>query len=280
MKTLFAGAMAVILLAACASVERPASVERLYVIDCGENHVKDLSPWTTPSDAGKPWVFSDNCYLIKHAKGWMLWDSGLPDQLAALPNGQTAANGRITAYRKKPLVESLREVGLSPADIGVFAMSHSHPDHSGNADLFPASTIYMQRTEYDAAFGPDAKKYGLINTSLERLRHVKVVKLDGDFDVFGDGSVVIKSTPGHTPGHQSLFVRLPKTGPVLLSGDLVHLQSNWQARRVPSINYSVEQSLRSMNAMDAFIKATGAKLWINHDFAQSSGMPKAPEYVE
>jgi|SRR5579862_3448710 len=270
----------VLLVSACATVNYPSSVERLYVIDCGENHVKDLSRWTSPADADKPWVFSNNCYLIKHANGWMLWDSGLPDGLAALPNGQTASNGLVTGYRKKPLVESLRELGLAPSDVGVFAMSHSHPDHSGNAGLFVTSTIYMQRTEYEAAFGPGAQRYGLINTSLEKLRDAKVVKLDGDFDVFGDGSVVIERTPGHTPGHQALFVRLPKTGPVLLSGDLVHLQANWDAKRVPSINYSPAQTLQSMSEMDSFMKATGAKLWINHDFAQSSKLPKAPEYIE
>jgi len=107
-----------------------------------------------------------------------------------------------------------------------------------------------------------------------------VIKLNGDYDVFGDGSVVIKSTPGHTPGHQSLFVRLPKTGPVLLSGDMVHLKSNWDARRVPAINYSAEETLRSMRQMDAFMHATGAKLWINHDPEQSATLPKAPQFIE
>ena len=270
---------AVIFVVFSAAAEAGA-VDRLYVIDCGENHVNDLSRWTTPADAGKPWVFSDNCYLIKHAKGWMLWDSGLPDGLAALPNGQTSANGLITAFRRKPLVDSLRELGLAPTDISVFAMSHSHADHSGNADLFAAATIYMQSAEYDAAFGPDAKKYGLINTSLEKLRTAHITRLKGDYDVFGDGSVVIKSTPGHTPGHQALLVRLPKTGPVLLSGDLVHLQANWDARRVPSINYNADLTVRSMNEMAAFIESTGARLWINHDAAQSSKLPKAPQFVE
>jgi N-acyl homoserine lactone hydrolase len=99
-------------------------------------------------------------------------------------------------------------------------------------------------------------------------------------DVFGDGSVVIKSTPGHTPGHQSLFVRLRRTGPVLLSGDFVHLKSNWEAKRVPSTNYDIEQSSRSMSEMDSFIKATGARLWINHDAEQSGTVPKAPAFVD
>lgn len=258
--------LAALLLCACASVQRPASVERLYVIECGENHVTDLSRWTTlPSDAGKPAVFSDNCYLIKHAQAWMLWDTGYSDRLASLPNGQSAANGLIVAYRKTRLVDSLKEIGLAPADIRYVALSHTHPDHAGNADLFTRSTIYLQRAE---------------PANSDALRGANVVKLDGDYDVFGDGSVVIKSTPGHTPGHQSLFVRLPKTGPVLLSGDMVHFRSNWDAKRVPLFNYDRAASLRSMNEMAAFIERTGAKLWINHDFAQSATLPKLPQYIE
>lgn len=269
------------LLAACAgSGEHPASVERMYVITCGENHVKDVSRWTTPADAGKPMVFSDYCYLIRHARGWMLWDSGNADRLAAMPNGLTAPNGVITAFMKKPLADSLKEIGVAPADIQNFAMSHSHGDHSGNASLFAASTLYIQSTEYDAVFGPDAQKYGLATANLEKFRNAKVVKLNGEYDVFGDGSVVIKSTPGHTPGHQSLVVRLPKTGLVLLSGDMAHLVSNWEAKRAPSFNFNVEQSVRSMQEMQAFMDRTGAKIWINHDLRQNVAIPKAPAWVE
>lgn len=257
-----------------------STVDRMYVINCGENHAKDLSPWTTPADLGKPYVFSNNCYLIKHPTGWMLWDSGNADRIAALPNGLPNPRGTSIAYMKKPLAESLKEIGVAPADIRHFAMSHTHGDHSGNANLFAGSTIYMQSAEYDAAFGPEPQKYNFIAANYEKLRGAKIVKLTGDYDVFGDGSTVIKPTPGHTPGHQSLFVRLPKTGPVLLSGDFVHLMANWEAKRVPSINYNAEQSIRSMNEMDAFIKATGAKLWINHDREQSATIPKSPAFVE
>jgi N-acyl homoserine lactone hydrolase len=257
-----------------------STVDRLYAINCGENHAKDLSQWTTPADSGKPQVFSNNCYLIKHRADWMLWDSGNPDRLAALPNGLPNPQGTLIQFMKKPLIDSLKEIGVAPADIRHFAMSHSHGDHAGNANLFAASTIYMQSAEYDATFGPEPQKYNFTAANFEKLHGAKIVKLAGDYDVFGDGSAIIKSTPGHTPGHQSLFVRLPKTGPVLLSGDFVHLRSNWEAKRVPSINYNAEQSIRSMNEMDAFIKATGAKLWINHDPEQSAAIPKLPAFVE
>ena len=261
------------------SLRRGDAAQRMYVIDCGETHAKDLGPWSAP-DAGKPYVFSNNCYLVKHAKGWMLWDSGFPDRFATLPNGQANPRGTTIGFMKKPLADSLREIGVAPADIGHFAMSHSHGDHAGNANMFAGSTIYMQTAEYDVVFGPEPQRYNFISAYFEKLKTAKIVKLNGDHDVFGDGSVVIKTTPGHTQGHQSLFVRLPKMGPVLLSGDFVHFRSNWEARRVPSLNFNAEQTVSSMSQMDALLKATGAKLLINHDYEQSATIPRAPAFLE
>ncbi len=274
--------LAAALLAACAGTEnRPPAVERIYVIECGENHVKDLSRWTPGVNVGKAHVFSDHCYLIRHAKGWMLWDTGNPDRYAAMPNGFSAGpSAPITAFMKKPLAESLREIGVAPADIAHFAMSHSHGDHSGNANLFAASTLYMQQAEYDAVFGAEPQKYNFIPGNFEKLRGAKAVKLGGDHDVFGDGSVVIKPTPGHTPGHQSLFVRLPRRGPVILSGDMVHLVYSWENRVVPSFNFNVAMSQRSIDAMKAFAAQTGAELWVTHDKEQHASLPKAPAFVQ
>jgi len=282
MKMKAIAALAFALLAGCAgSGSGPATVERMYVIECGENHVKDLSRWTPGINVGKPHVFGDYCYLIKHAQGWMLWDTGNPDRYAAMPDGFTAApNAPITAYMKKPLAESLKEIGVAPADIKYIALSHSHGDHSGNANLFAASTWLVQAAEYDALFGPEAKKYGLPAANFEKLKGATTIKLNGDYDVFGDGSVVIKSTPGHTPGHQSLLVRLPKRGPVLLSGDLVHLAYSWNNHIVPSFNADVAQSGRSIDAMKEFTLKTGAVIWINHDKEQQASIPKAPAWVE
>ena len=274
-------------LSACTSMMRDgqwqqstATIDRMYVIECGENHAKDLSSWTTAADKGKAHVFSNHCYLIRHRSGWLLWDSGNADRIATMPNGLVNPRGTLTAFMRKPLAESLKGIGVAPENIAHFAMSHSHGDHSGNANLFSRSTIYMQTAEYDAIFGPEPQKLGITPANFENLRGARIVKLNGDHDVYGDGSAVIKSTPGHTPGHQSLFVRLPKTGPVLLSGDFVHLKSNWEAKRVPSTNYNIEQSGRSMIDMDSFIKATGAQLWINHDAEQNRAIPKAPAFVE
>jgi glyoxylase-like metal-dependent hydrolase (beta-lactamase superfamily II) len=258
--------------------DHSTNVERMYVIACGENHATDLSPWTTAADKGKPYVFSNNCYLIRHRAGWLLWDSGNADRIGNA--GLVNPRGTLTAYMRKPLTESLREIGVKPQDIKHFAMSHSHGDHSGNANLFPEASIYMQAAEYAAIHGPEPQKLGITPANFQNLRAENIVKLAGDHDVFGDGSVVIKSTPGHTPGHQSLFVLLPRTGPVLLSGDMVHLKANWDFKRVPSINYNAEQSARSMHDMEQFINRTRAQLWINHDAEQSRTIPKAPAFVE
>lgn len=276
---------ALAILAGCAPIWKPVPmVERVYVIECGENHVKDLSRWTPGVNVGKAHVFADHCYLVKHWKGWMLWDSGNPDRYAAMPNGFTSApNAPITAYMKKPLAESLKELGVAPEHIKHFAMSHSHGDHSGNANLIFASdstTVYMQRAEYAALSGGEPQKFGFAPANFEKLRIARLQQIDGDYDVFGDGSVVIKSTPGHTPGHQSLFVRLPKRGPVLLSGDMVHLVYSWDNRVVPGFNFNVEQSGKSIDAMKAFLKENGGQIWVNHDKEQHALIPKAPMFVE
>jgi len=271
-----------LLLAACAAPtqQTTSGVERMYVINCGENHTNDVSRWTPGVNVGKPHVFSNHCYLIKHAQGLMLWDSGNADRLAAMPKGLTNPAGTITAFMKKPLAESLKEIGVAPADIKHFAMSHGHGDHSGNANLFTASTLYIQRAEYAAVFGSEPQKFGFIPANFEKIRSNPAMIINGDYDVFGDGSVVIKPAPGHTPGHQVLLVRLPKTGPVLLSGDMVHLQYSWNYRVVPSFNFDVQQSMQTIDSMKAFAAQSGAQLWINHDLEQHAKIPKAPASVQ
>lgn len=255
-------------------------VQRLYVLNCGENDTKDLSAWSPGFNEGKAFEFSDSCYLIRHAKGWLLWESGVPDAIADKPDGVVVGNGMLTLHLRKTLRSQLYDLGVAPADISFLGFSHFHGDHVGNANLFTAATLFIQQAEYDAAFGPDAAKSGFNAALYDKLRDVPTVKLDGDYDIFGDGSVVIYSTPGHTPGHQSLLIRLPKTGPVLLSGDAVHFQENWENRRVPARNFNKEQSLASMQKLADILEREHAKLWINHDKASTDALPHAPEFIE
>lgn len=262
------------------AAELQGTVQRMYVLNCGESRTTDVSMWSPGVNVGKPWEFSDNCYLIRHEKSLMLWDTGMSDSIASMPEGMKAAGGLLTLRVTKTLASQLSEIGIAPADITHLAISHFHSDHAGNANLFTTATLYIQVAEYDAAFGPEAARFGFVPELYEKLRTNPIVKLAGDLDVFGDGSVVILSTPGHTPGHQSLLVRLPKTGSVVLSGDAVHFQDNWISRRVPARNFDHSQSLRSMERIAAVLVEYKAQLWINHDKAQSATIAHAPDYVE
>jgi len=268
------------LCAAPASADGLQGVQGLYVLNCGENDTKDVSMWSPGVDVGKPRQFSDSCYLIRHANGLLLWETGVSDAVAAMPDGLVVGGGILTLHVPKTLQSQLKELGVSPADIAYLGFSHFHGDHVGNANLFTSATLYAQQVEYDAAFGPDAAKFGFNAALYDKLRASPAVKLEGDHDIFGDGSVVIYSTPGHTPGHQSLLVRLPKTGPVLLSGDAVHFRENWENRRVPARNFDKEQSLASMEKLAAILAREHATLWINHDKPQTDTLPHAPDFIQ
>ena len=263
-----------------ASADDALGVQRLYVLNCGENDTRDLSAWSPGFNAGKAWQFSDSCYLIRHGKDLLLWESGVSDAIAAMPDGLTVGNGMLTLHVRKTLRSQLHELGIAPSQVTHLGFSHFHGDHVGNANLFASATLYAQRPEYEAAFGPDAGKFGYNPAFFNRLRDSNIVQLDGDYDLFGDGSVMILSTPGHTPGHQSLLVRLSKTGPVLLSGDAVHFRENWENRRVPARNFDKEQSLASMQKLADILERNHAQLWINHDKAQTDTLAHAPEFFE
>jgi N-acyl homoserine lactone hydrolase len=262
---------AVALLAALPARAAESGIERLYVLDCGENHGKDQARWSPGVNEGKPIVFSDNCYLIRHAKGLLLWDTGLPDAVAAMPDGMVTGGGAITAKRTKTLIGQLTQLGVKPADIKYVAISHTHGDHVGNVDAFPEATVLMQAAEYDWAFAEGKKPFA---------PRANIEKLSGDRDVFGDGSVVIISTPGHTPGHESLLVTLPKTGAIILSGDAAHFRDNWEQKRIPSMNTSKEQTQASFARIEQLIAEKKAQFWINHDKPQSDSQRHAPEFYD
>jgi len=269
------------LLACSLQLAQAAGFERMYVLDCGESETKDVSAnWSPGVNVGQPRLFSDNCYVIKHEKGWFLWDSGIPDAVAEKPEGVSVANGLLVLKVTRTLQAQLKELDLQPDKITHVAFSHFHGDHVGNANLFTAATLYIQNPEYEGAFGAEPAKFGFNPATYEKLRANPVVKLSGDHDVFGDGSVVILSTPGHTPGHQSLLVRMPQSGNVVLSGDAVHFQENWENRRVPARNFNKEQTAASMEKIADVLKKEKATLWINHDSAQSASVPHAPKFLE
>lgn len=155
-----------------------------------------------------------------------------------------------------------------------------HFDHIGNVGLFPKATLLMQKEEYASAFGPEAAKFGNDAKTYPTLGANPKQELSGDHDVFGDGTVVIKAAKGHTPGHQVLFVKLKKTGNLLLSGDLAHFTKNWDNRRVPSFNFDKDMSVKAMDEMAAFMKENKAKFWIQHDLEQNQKIKRSPKFYD
>lgn len=249
-----------------------SGVEKLYIMNCGEGVAGDIGRWSPGVNEGQSMDFVDTCYLIKHKQGWFLWDTGIPDAVAAMPNGLAPADPKaVTWKRPKTLASQLEQIGVKPADIKAMGVSHTHPDHIGNVEMFPQATLYVQKAEYDWP--------GANNEPRFKPSH-PVELLSGDKDVFGDGSLTVLSTPGHTPGHQSLLVKLPKTGAVVLSGDAVHFRSNWENRRVPSMNANKEQSAASMQKIADTLDKEKAQLWINHDKAQRDSQKMSPEFYE
>jgi len=269
-----------ILFISCAEVQTDKPKIKLYVFDCGENNVKDISIFSPGFDKGVQKTLVARCYLISHPQGLLMWDTGLSDSISNKPDGLSVRNGVFTLSVKKTLSSQLKELKIDPQSIDYLAFSHMHPDHSGNANLFKNSKVLLQSKEFEAAFGSNPKKYSFNKQLYSEIQIKNIIKLNDDYDVFGDGSVKIIKTPGHTPGHQSLYIDLPKTGKIVLSGDLYHFQKNRTYKRVPSFNFDKEMTKRSMDKLEAFLVKNKATLWIQHDPDQAKTIKLSPAYYE
>jgi len=260
---------------------------RLYVFDCGTLHNPDMGRFNLKNEDVTTSDMSMVCFLIAHPKGNLIFDTGaVPDdswtptgsvvtQHVTLPDGQ-----KREADVVKNLRGQLAQAGYSPADINYLALSHYHYDHTGNANEFAGATWLARQLDHDAMFG--GKASGSLQPStfsaLEKSKTI-IIKTD-EYDVFGDGSVILKSAPGHTQGHQVLYVKLAKTGGVVLSGDLYHYPAEMTLDRVPTFEFSQEQTRASRKEVAAFLKKTNSQLWIQHDFVGMSKIKKSPEFYE
>ena len=173
---------------------------------------------------------------------------------------------------------------LKPSDITLVAISHTHGDHIGNVSLFPKSTILIQQAEYswiNSANGPNDNVNQLMALARKLLGTPKNLQLiDGDTDVFGDGSVTLVSTPGHTPGSQSLLVHLKNSGFIILSGDVVHSEENFEKSIVPSLNTNKAESITSMKKIRQMIAMYKAMFFINHDKKQTDQLKLIPAFYD
>jgi glyoxylase-like metal-dependent hydrolase (beta-lactamase superfamily II) len=268
------------------SAQPPRSL-RLYVFDCGTIHVADLSRFSLKPEEVATTDLSVACFLVTHPKGTLIWDAGAVPDSAWKPTGAASVQHVVLPDSQQrdimlsnSLTAQLAELGYSPPDITYLALSHFHYDHTANANLFAGATWLVRQEERDAMFAE--KPPGVTQPSTyAALRNSKtlILKTD-DHDVFGDGTVIIKSAPGHTPGHQVLFLKLPKTGPVLVCGDLYHYPEERALDRVPTFEFNPAQTRATRVAIDAFLKKTGAQLWIQHDFLANAKLKKSPHYYD
>ena len=272
-KPLLAAALAFVASSPLQAQEAP-DIE-LWRLDCGTIELSDTAPFSdTHLYDGQPRTLTDSCYLIRHGDQHILWDAGLP---AAL-KGTSATQWVFTLSVQQTIAEQLAELNLTPADIDFLGISHYHDDHLGQAAEFTEATLLIGRGDAEAItsgnleaartqlapwFGDDATG--------------EVVRIGMDRDVFGDGSVVVKGMPGHTPGHSTLLVRLPEMGDVMLTGDLYHFEEQITNKGVPVFNTNRADTLASFHRFDQTAENLEATVIIQHDPRHIERLPAFPE---
>jgi glyoxylase-like metal-dependent hydrolase (beta-lactamase superfamily II) len=262
------------------ALARAVAHPKLYILDCGT--IAPMDPKLFGLEAGEikgDGSFVTPCYLVVHPKGTLIWDVGqVPD--ARIPDDGTEVVEQGILKAKRRLAPQLKALGYQPKDITYIAMSHYHVDHTANANLFAGSTWIVQQAEYDVMFGEQQVGIRAPETYSELKNARRITLNNEDHDVFGDGTVVIKTAPGHTPGHQMLFLRLAKFGPLLLEGDLYHFPEERTLDRVPTFDFDGAMTRATRKQVDEFLKQTGATMWIQHDPAMNAGLKKAPQYYD
>ena len=238
------------------------SVE-LHKLDCGTIDISNLDDFSSTGEwQGITDTFTDSCWLIRHPDGDMIWDTGVPGMLA----GQPAFTQDIyTVSLNETLSAQLRYKGIEPSDIDYVSISHSHFDHVGQIDQVSGATWLVPQPEHDFMFPDNAEGETEAATQFSAFAQMEMVPFTGEYDVFGDGSVIIFPTPGHTPGHTSLQVMLEETGPVLLTGDLYHREESRAGRHVPRFNTDEAATLASMDEFEARAQHLGAMVIIQHE---------------
>jgi glyoxylase-like metal-dependent hydrolase (beta-lactamase superfamily II) len=256
----------------------PPKTPRLYIFDDGDIAGLDPKIFGFTKQQLKSVDFVNQSYLVVHPRGSVMFDTGGIGDDKFPAGGGMAKEGIMTASKK--LVPQMAAAGYKPSDITYLVLSHYHSDHTGNANLFAGATWIVQKAEHDVMFA-DTPLPIMQQATYSALRTARTKVLDNeDFDVFGDGTVVVKSTPGHTPGHQVMLVRLAKFGPVILSGDLYHYPEEIATGKTPDFEFNPAQSARSRAAVQAWAKQQHARLWIEHDKPTHANLPKSPKYLD
>ncbi|MCJ8319258.1 MAG: N-acyl homoserine lactonase family protein [Colwellia sp.] len=265
---LFAG-----ILASTSALAGATDKLKLYTIDCGVIKVSDMDVFSSSGDYAKQKAtLASTCFLISHPAGNLLWDTGLPGSLI---NEEPAVNGVFTLSLDKTIITQLAEIDLTANDINFVSISHSHFDHVGQISSFPTATWLVNNKEKNAMFASDELK--VQNAGFNGL---KQKTFDGDYDVFGDGSVKILAMPGHTKGHTVLQLMLEDTGPVLISGDLYHQAKSRALKRVPRFNVDEPETRKSFDHFEKTVKELNAKVIIQHERNDVEKLPELPSFLQ
>lgn len=252
---------------------------RLYVFNCGDFLFPSVQNFGVGDNETTVRELVVPCYVIEHPKGTLLWDGGLPSAVAKLPGWQRNPENGTQFRLQRTLQDQLlgMDLGFDLTSIDLAAFSHIHSDHVGVANELTNATWLVQRGDYDVVAN-DAAVPAYDPALLADIRKRPTQVLDGDFDVFGDGTVRLIAATGHTPGHQVLYVELAEFGPLILSGDLYHFRISREQRRVPLFNVDKGLTLTAMDKVEALVAATGATFWIEHDAALFQTLSLAPDY--
>jgi glyoxylase-like metal-dependent hydrolase (beta-lactamase superfamily II) len=247
----------------------------------------DPSRYRLTKDEVSASQLSVTAFLVVHPRGTLMWDTGAIADDSWTPTGRPVQRRLVLSNSQERLVRlrstmraQLAAIGYAPADITYLALSHYHWDHTANANQFVNSAWLARQVERDVMLPVKASDPPQPSTFADLKNGRTVLLTADDHDVFGDGTVVIKLAKGHTPGHQVLYVRLAKTGGVVLSGDLYHYPEERTLNRLPTFEFDVDQTRESRVALEAFLEKTGAQLWIQHDFTAMAKVRKAPAYYE
>lgn len=255
---------------------KPQAEVSLTRLDCGRVEVRDLNAFSdTDSYPGQSKTLVSSCYLIRHGEDVMIWDTGFPVDTVGKPiDPAPPMDGTMTVT----LVDQLARLGLKPADVDVVAVSHLHGDHTGQIPEFPNAKLLIGKGDWAAISAPKPDPRIDITPFTARLKdRSKVDAVDGERDIFGDGTVTMIDLPGHTPGHHALLVKLAKTGNVLLSGDTAHFNENYASDGVPDFNVDRAQSIAALERFKKLAAEQKALVIIQHEPADVAKLPKFPE---
>jgi glyoxylase-like metal-dependent hydrolase (beta-lactamase superfamily II) len=212
-------------------------------------------------------------YIIDHPRGLVLYDTGTN---VAIADGNCASywgEGLCAAFhgqqtRDEVIDRWLEKFGYSVSDVKYVVTSHMHLDHGGNTEMFPDAVHVVQKAEMQAAWWPEkVQRAAFVLGDYDDARDFDYLQLEGDFDLFGDGTMVVLETIGHTQGHQSLMVKLKNTGTLLLAGDAVYTPEN-ENGVTPGITWSTNESMKSIDKLKMIRDREQGEIWYSHGRAQ------------